>query len=82
VSGGCKGVWCPGTFHHATWQFPHSDNNAQSPAQLQCSTMPYNTACCIAVKSSVPQGMFVCIDKRGWLVCRNSSDTEGVGRVK
>jgi hypothetical protein len=36
---------------------------------------------CIAVKSSVPQGMFVCFDKGGWLVCRNSSDTEGVGRV-
>jgi hypothetical protein len=32
---------------------------------------------CIAVKSSVPQGMFVCFDKRGWLVCRNSGDTEG-----
>jgi len=34
-------------------------------------------ACCIAVKSSVPQGMIVCFDKRGWLVCRNSGDTEG-----
>jgi hypothetical protein len=32
---------------------------------------------CIAEESSVPQGMFVCFDKRGWLVCRNSSDTEG-----
>jgi hypothetical protein len=32
---------------------------------------------CIAVESSVPQGMFVCFDKRGWLVCRNSGDTEG-----
>jgi hypothetical protein len=32
---------------------------------------------CIAVKSSVPQGIFVCFDKRGWLVCRNSGDTEG-----
>jgi hypothetical protein len=36
--------------------------------------VPY---CCIAVKGSVPQGMFVCFDKRGWLVCRSSGDTEG-----
>jgi hypothetical protein len=32
---------------------------------------------CIALESSVLQGMFVCFDKRGWLVCRNSGDTEG-----
>jgi hypothetical protein len=33
--------------------------------------------CCIAVKSSFPQGMIVCFNKRSWLVCRNSGDTEG-----
>jgi hypothetical protein len=34
---------------------------------------------CIALESSVPQGMFVCFDKRGWLVCRNSGDTRERG---
>jgi hypothetical protein len=43
--------------------------------------IPRHRTCCIAVKSSVPQGMFVCFDKRGWLVCRNSGVTEGCREI-
>jgi hypothetical protein len=61
----------------ASVQRPSKPLTANQEEEVQIQNSLQWSPLCIAVKSSVPQGMFVCFDKRGWLVCRNSGDTEG-----